>query len=491
LNKYVDWKWRNGKTGDIASDSMLKRLTDTRTLLGLLLLYGLVLTVWNLGNMAVFVDEAYHINMGHQLLRGDPCPGCPFSSGWVFIHPVAVAVADAVGGLYGARAMSIILGLLLVYFIFITGRTLFNEKTGLIAAAIFLFSGQAPYLMRLSTYDMTAAFLLGCSFMIIVISTGDLPDRRRAFTLVAGMLILFLAAVSKYLLPAFVPAMVLYALYMHRFSKAMVFSMVMLFVLAALFWFFAPYSPKYAVLGQISDFKADTHVPFSILAERTLRWVGLAYILSVFGMFHKEHGRTAVILFLLSLPIILVHWITEAEQSLNKNVIFSFIFLAPASALGVDRIGSLFAMKSPGRALQRFFSIATIVIFWVYGFQHFRWLEKQYPNVRPMIEFFDEKGFDGMTVILNGWDSDIYSYSLNAKYPHARYLHITEAVEKDENGDWTGIAADFLICEDNYYGRFYPCTDYGEYIDENYEMLEHFMFELSWGITDSKIYGRR
>lgn len=470
---------------------MIRKIFQTKNLIWLILLYGLLLTVFNLDYMAPFVDEAYHIVMGRQLLRGEACPGCPFSSGWVYIHPVTAAAADSIGGIYAVRGMNIILGLLLVFCVFVTARRLFNEKIGVIAAAILMFSGQTAYLMRLGTYDMMAAFLLGCSFMIIALSTTEeAGGRRRALILIGGMLLLFFAAVSKYLLPSFVPAIVLWALYKHRFSRAMIFSVSMLAVMAACFWFLAPFSPKQAVMGQIMDFKSDTHVPFFTLADRTLRWLALAYLLSVFGMFHEKYGRPALHFFLLSLPIVLVHLLTQAEQSVNKNVFFAIIFLAPSAAIGIDRIGSLFAMRSPGKVMRRFFSVAVIVVFWAYGMHNYLWLSNQYPDVRPIVEFFEKEGFDGMTVAMNGWDSDIYIYSLNSRFPHANYIHITDAVEKDENGDWVNEKADFVLCEDNYYGRFYPCSDYGEYIDEDYQLLDHFMFELSWGITDSRIYGR-
>ncbi|HSG28251.1 MAG TPA: glycosyltransferase family 39 protein, partial [Candidatus Krumholzibacterium sp.] len=220
---------------------MITKLFQTRRMIWLILLYGLLLTAFHLDYMAVFVDEAYHVVMGRQLLRGEACPGCPFSSGWVYIHPITAAAADAVGGIYAVRGMNIILGLLLVLCVFITAKRLFNEKIGVIAAAILMFSGQTPYLMRLGTYDMMAAFLLGCSFMIIAISTTEeMAGRRRALTLIGGMLLLFFAAVSKYLLPSFVPAIGLWALYKHRFSRAMMFSIFMLAGMAALFWFFAP-----------------------------------------------------------------------------------------------------------------------------------------------------------------------------------------------------------------------------------------------------------
>ena len=466
-------------------------LTNKKNLIWLILLYGLLITVLNIDFTAVFVDEAFHINMGRQFLSGDLCPGCPFATGSVLIHPVLVSVADSIGGLRGARGLNILLGLALVLCIYVTAKKMFDEKTGLIAAALFIFSGQTTYLMKLATYDMTAAFLLGCGFMLVIISIESGPGRKSSLILLAGSIILFLAAITKYLIPVFIPPILIYTWYRKGFVSTLVWSAIPILALVAIFYFFAPYAPHAEVMGQIRDVQVESNVSFIRIADWTFRWISLAYLLSVFGFFHEKHGKSAIILFLLSLPIVLVHLLTRAEQSVNKNVLYSLVFLAPAAALGVDRIGNLFSMRSPSKALRHFFTAAVMIVFWTYGIYNLRWLEKQYPDVRPMIEFFDREGFDGMKVIMNGWDSYIYSYSLGSKYPNAEYIHITEAFKTDDYGNRINGIADFIVCEDNYYGKMNPCSDYSEFIDDDYKMMEHFLFELSWGRTDTRIFGRR
>ncbi|MBN2071212.1 MAG: hypothetical protein JW814_07110 [Candidatus Krumholzibacteriota bacterium] len=466
-------------------------LKDKKNLIWIILLYGLVVTVVNIDFTAVFVDEAFHINMGHQFLSGDPCPGCPFATGSVLIHPVIVSIADSMGGLRGARGLNILLGLALVFCIYVTGARMFNVKTGLIAASLFLFSGQTAYLMKLATYDMTAAFLLGCGFMLVVLSMESGRGTSSCLILLSGSIVLFLAAVTKYLIPVFIPPILIYVWYRKGFARTLLWAAIPMLVLAALFYFFAPFAPRAEVIGQIRDVQTGSHVSFIRMADWTFRWISLAWLLSVFGFFHEKHGKTAIVLFILSLPIILVHLVTRAEQSVNKNVIYSLIFLAPSAALGVDRIGSMFSMRSTSKALRHFFTVAVIIVFWTYGIYNLRWLERQYPDVRPMIDFFDREGFNGMKVVMNGWDSDIYIYSLGSKYPDAEYIHITEAFRTDDSGSMTAIDVDFVVCEDNYYGKMNPCSDYHDFIKDDYRQLEHFLFELSWGRTDTRIFGRR
>ena len=71
------------------------------------------------------------------------------------------------------------------------------------------------------------------------------------------------------------------------------------------------------------------------------------------------------------------------------------------------------------------------------------WLEKQYPNIDPVIEFFKRNGHDGMTVVSNGYDDVIYRYSL-PEYPNARYMHITSATNTYVAGGEDDDKADFI-----------------------------------------------
>ena len=142
-------------------------------------------------------------------------------------------------------------------------------------------------------------------------------------------------------------------------------------------------------------------------------------------------ARTAIVLIALSSPIIILHLVTRAEQSVNKNMIFALIFLAPAASLGVDHMVKIFSFGAKSRIVRGFFTVSILVIFWAYGLFNLRWLERQYPDVTPVIEFFETKGFDGMTVAFNGWDGVIYDYVLEDRYPNARFLNF---VRDPENG---------------------------------------------------------
>lgn len=472
-----------------SATSARRRNLSPSLLLGAVLLYGLLLTATNLGYNSVFIDEAYHISIGHQLLRGEPCPTCAYTSGWAWLHPVIAAVADSAGGLHGARAANLLLGLLLTVVVHGTARSLFGRRVGLLAAALFLCSGQTLYLMKLATHDMTAAFLLGLSFFMFVKAEGAPSGRGANAWLLAGSAALFLASIAKYLIPVFVPPLLIYLFWRHGPRKILPWVILPLALLLAVYAL-AVLRPNWEELNNlIQSMRTHTREPMSHLFDWAIRWVALALLLAIFGVFHERHGRLALILILLSLPIIVLHLVVRAEQSVNKHALFSLVFLAPAAAAGVDQLGRLFSMRSSGSATRMFFTVAAVVVYAAYGFNNLRWLEHQYADVSPLIEFFAAEGHDGMTVATNGYDSVIYSYTLGPIFPRARFVHITDVV--DSSGASTDAEVDFILCMDRYYGKHFPCGNYQEYIEGGFTLRQEFTISLSWGETDAKIFGRR
>ncbi len=462
-----------------------------RTALSGIIAYGLLISVARMDYNSVFVDEAYDITIGHQVLTGQPCSRCPYATGSVYVHPVAAAFGDSVGGLYGARMMNVWLGLGLALLIYGVGRVLFDVKTGLIAAALFMCSGQTLYLMKLATYDMMAAFLLGLSFFLVVVAGRRVPRRADALALVCGAVALFLASITKYLVPVFVPFLVIYVWCRYGARRAILLFTLPLALLLAVYAYFAVFPVLSAVTDQVADIRRTSYVPFSTLSDWTFRWVAMGYLLAVFGAFHERHGRTAIMLIVLSVPLVVLHLVTQSEQSVNKNVIFSFVFLTPAAALGVDHLGNLFSMRSGRGATKTFFTVAVLVVVWAYGIHTLRWLEKQYPDVTPVIEFFQEKGHDGMTVAMNGWDGVLYQYALRSRFPNARFVHVTDVSDPGHHRGLPRETVDFVVCEDLYYGKQHPCADYRYIFGTDLKLLRNFEIEHSWGVTDARIFGRR
>lgn len=448
-----------------------------------ILLYGLIITASGLDYNSVYHDEALNILMGRNVLAGEPCPACAQNTGSVLVQPVLAAIGDAVGGLYGARAVGILFGLGLVWIVNMTARTLCSEKLGVISAMIFLFTGTTLYLMKLATYDIIAAFFLGLSFLLIALS----EKKHSPFLLLAGAFSLFLASITKYVATVFIVPFLIYVLWRQRPLKAFLFFLLPLLASIVAYTFLALYPAREALLGSSASTYEQSQVPFFTLSRWTFRWVTIPYLLSVFGIFHKEERKTALVLILLSTPIILLHLLTGAEQSVNKNVIFSIVLLAPASALGVEQVGRLFSSRVQSAWVKPFFVVSVLAVVWAFGIHQLRWLERQYPDVSPAIAFFREEGFDGMTVMIDSDYGDaVYAYALYDAYPRALFFPASNMEKKMKPGN----LPDFII-SDGFYGKKEFRDIAMRYAEASYSPVKDLKLKLSWGIRSVKIFRKR
>jgi hypothetical protein len=257
------------------------------------------------------------------------------------------------------------------------------------------------------------------------------------------------------------------------------------------FFIFSPYPPNPQVIYQIENAREASLLPLDTIMDWTFRWLSLSALLAAFGLFHGRHRRLAGLLVIMSTPIVLVHLLTRAEASVNKNVVFAIVFLAPAGALGIDHITHLFSMRGDSRPVKAFFTAAVLLVVCAYGINNLRWLEKQHPDVEPVIEYLRSNGFDGMTVATNGWDGVMYEYALEGDYPDARFDHITWFIRGDDSSRRLDGRVDFIICEDEYYGKQYPSERFRDILESECTLLEDFTIEHSWGETHALVFGRR
>jgi hypothetical protein len=212
----------------------------------------------------------------------------------------------------------------------------------------------------------------------------------------------------------------------------------------------------------------------------------MSYLLAFFGIFHEEKGKTAIPLIILSTPIIILQFLTGAEQSINKNVIFSLIFLMPAAALGIDHMSALFSYRINTSWVKPFFTISVLLVTLVFGIDQLRWLERQYPNMSEVIDFFKRTGFDGMVVSIDSDYGDaVYTYALKEIYPRAKFLPITEIQPDGEN---VRESPDYVII-DGYYGKSAFRDMSRGYIKNGYSLEKKVKISMSWGVRDVQIFG--
>ena len=160
-----------------------------------------------------FADEADYIWQGRlewaHWLHGGPLPDFTalLDSGLPVIYPPIAEAADAVGGLAGARILSLCFMLTSTLLLYLIGSRLFGRRAGLTAAALYALS--EPVLrLAFATYDPLSCFLIIASVWLAI----QAGVRKRCGELVAlSALVLGLACATTFSFAIYVPAVVIIA----------------------------------------------------------------------------------------------------------------------------------------------------------------------------------------------------------------------------------------------------------------------------------------
>jgi hypothetical protein len=331
-------------------------------LLGILVVQALLSL--RLQNTA-FEDEALYLYVGHlelaHLLHGAPPPGfVAYLSGSPVLYPVLAAAVDAVAGLAGARALSLVLMLAATALLYSLTRLLFNERAGLCAAAAFAVTQSTLFLGNFATYDAAAIFLLAFAAWIAVRTAPGSP-------LLACLLVPPVAALAvavKYASLLFLPTVValgtLAAFPYRRWAGLLLRAILLPAVTAGvLAGALALAGDGYlqAVRATTTDRAAGTADPLALLLD-CLRWGGGFFALALLGMVsyaRRERmgelpgvslaARSRPWRLLLGLVLCGTAVLAPAYQmhlhtgvSLHKHVGYGLLFAAPMAGVGMSRI---------------------------------------------------------------------------------------------------------------------------------------------------------
>jgi 4-amino-4-deoxy-L-arabinose transferase-like glycosyltransferase len=124
-----------------------------------------------------FDDEALYLWAGHlewaHWLHGTPIPPFPkYFSGSPVIYPSLGALADSIGGLAGARILSLLFMLGATALLWGTTRRLYGQRAAFFAAAFFAVLGPTLHLGAFATYDALRVVLVALAAWCVV-RAGD------------------------------------------------------------------------------------------------------------------------------------------------------------------------------------------------------------------------------------------------------------------------------------------------------------------------------
>lgn len=150
-----------------------------------------------------FTDEALYLWAGRLELQhwlyGTPVPDFPgYFSGAPVVYPPLGALADAAGGLAGARLLSLGFMLTATALLYGTTRRLFGRLPGLLAALVFGVTAGTQFLGAFATYDAMALMLLALAAWLGVRAAGAGTSHSAFLLLGACGLSLAAADAAKY-----------------------------------------------------------------------------------------------------------------------------------------------------------------------------------------------------------------------------------------------------------------------------------------------------
>jgi hypothetical protein len=157
-----------------------------------------------------FTDEALYLRSGHleieHWLFGTPIPAFPtYFSGAPVIYPPLGALADSLGGLAGARILSLLFMLAASALLWATASRLCGWRAAFFATALFAVLGPAIRLGAFATYDAMSLCLVALAAWCAVRAS----EHRRASGWLAGAaLALALANAAKYAAILFDPVVI-------------------------------------------------------------------------------------------------------------------------------------------------------------------------------------------------------------------------------------------------------------------------------------------
>ena len=298
-----------------------------------------------------FGDEALYLWAGHlewaHWLHGTQIPAFPtWFSGSPVIYPPLGALADSIGGLAGARILSMCFMLGATCLLWGTASRLYGRRAAFFAAALFTASGPTLHLGAFATYDAMALFLMAaaawcaCGARTRVDATG---------WILAAAAALALANATKYASALFDPVVVALAVlcaYPRPGGKAALrrgalFLTTLTGTLAGLLrlggaWYVDG-------ISQTTTMRPDGGAPVSRVLTDSWQWtavVGVAALAGLLLSMVKRNSRPATLLLAALAAAALLVPVEQARiqttVSLNKHVDFGAWFAAIAAGYALS-----------------------------------------------------------------------------------------------------------------------------------------------------------
>ena len=311
-----------------------------------------LLSVRLLGADTAFMDEAAYLWAGHlewaHWLHGAAIPSfSSYFSGAPVMYPPLGALADSVGGLAGARLLSLAFMLSTTMLLWSVTSRLFGRQAGFFAAALFAVAGPSLHLGAFAVYDAMSLFLLALAAWLVV---GAAEQQEAAGRMAAAGTVLALANATAYSTALFDPVVVVLALLTalpsgRRIASRRCASLVTVLVALLLVGILLGGSTYWHGISQTTLTRAGGAAsPLQVLAD-AWSWTGVIIALALCGVIASWISRrTSRLTWLLAVltaaallgPLEQAH--LHTLDSLNKHVGLGAWFAAIAAGYAVNRV---------------------------------------------------------------------------------------------------------------------------------------------------------
>lgn len=289
-----------------------------------------------------FMDEALYLRAGQietaHWLHGTYSSAVAFFptyfSGSPVIYPPLDALADRIGGLAGARLLSLFFMLGATVLLYAAASRLFDRKAAMAGAAVFAVLGPTQNLGAFATYDAMALFLTALAAWLVIRAQGRLSEPLLA----TAALVMALADATKYASALWDPVIIALAMTLSQrggWRRAVVRGLrLALYLLVILGAAVLTAGRSYWTGINVTTLtRPASSAPAQLVLGKAYDWVGAVFLLALLGIAFSSSRpwRDRITCIALTVAVVLApleQARIETLTSLQKHVDFGGWFAA-------------------------------------------------------------------------------------------------------------------------------------------------------------------
>ena len=304
-----------------------------------------------------FEDEAEylwygHLEWQHWVLNGSPVPQ-DFLSGAAQIYPPVGALADSLGGLVGARLLSLVFMLGATALLYATASQLFGRRAGLFGAAMFAAVGPTADMGAWATYDPMAICLMALASWLAVRAAHS---RASEVWLLLAAVVVVLADATKWATALWSPIIVALVIltapagWVRAAARGIRFVCYAVAIAAPALFLVGGQFALTAITLSTTQRAAGSDSPLAVLWNATplVAAVLAVALIGVVLAYRERAGRTPLLCAVLVVAVLLApasqaHDHTTVSQ--YKHVVYGLWFGAMAAGYALSRADAMNAAK--------------------------------------------------------------------------------------------------------------------------------------------------